>query len=255
MADPVILFAFRTYGDPAADGTAPFNTYDSFLYDWYWLSYQGTDVDELIESLVTYYADLLIIQYREQPNAYAMMKAIIRPTIMGTLLLQIQNAFNLTGDNIAVGKQLDTLGKYVGVSRSGNGFTSQIILNDDDFLTLINMGIVRNNSGSSLASIQLFLNQYFSGEIYVFDYTGMMMSYLIDSNAVNENLIQLFVTEGLLPRPMGVALSIISNDVIDKFFGLRTYFAEASPLATPLNSYSSYQNSWLSLSYAYGVNI
>lgn len=240
------LFTFRTYSSPAVSPGVGFNDYADFNYEWYWRSYGITD-------LISYYANLLIIQYRSQPKAFATMAAMVAPVIMDQLPNQVQNAFNLLGPDYPEGIQLDILAKYVGVTRSGYGFYGSVTLNDADFLTLIQMGIIRNRSGSSLATIQLLLNQFFAGEVFVFDYANMYMSYLINTSVGSQDLVDLFVTEGLLPKPMGVGLSVIAHPIINKFFGLRTYLAPASPFVTPLNSYTSYQTSWLFLSYSYAV--
>jgi len=96
-----------------------------------------------------------------------------------TLPLAVQNGFNLTGDNIAVGAQLDILGKYAGVTRQGLGFYQNIVLDDSDFLSLIKMAIIVNSAGSSLATIQELLSEFFNGNILVFDYQNMQMSFLI----------------------------------------------------------------------------
>lgn len=138
-----------------------------------------------------------------------------------SLPIAVQNAFNLIGSNIAIGAQLDVLGKYTGVSRSGAGFAGPIILDDADFLQLIRLAIVTNSEGSDLGTIENLLNQFFpNGEILVFDYQNMRMSYLINSSIGSQELVQLFVTEGLLPKPMGVQLAapIYSNNL--KFFGM-----------------------------------
>ena len=170
-----------------------------------------------------------------------------------TLPLTLQNAFNLTGSNIAAGKQLDVLGKYAGVFRSGNGFTGPITLNDSDFLQLIQLAIVTNNEGSDLSTIQSLLNRFFPNEIFVFDYRNMRMSYLISSTIGSQNLVQLFVTEGLLPRPMGVQLSVtVYAPIINSFFGFITY-DNATLNAKPFNTYDSYTTTWTWLSYSSGV--
>ena len=171
------------------------------------------------------------------------------------LPFDIQNGFNLIGPDFAVGAQLDILGKYVGVKRSGLGFTDNIVLDDANFLKLINMAIVLNNASSSLATVQLFLNQYFPGEIYVFDYENMYISYLIDSNTIDEDLIELFVTQGLLPKPMGVGLSVVAAPIIDKFFAFRTAFAPAWPKTTGIQTVANYHTDWLWLTAADGVGI
>ncbi len=170
------------------------------------------------------------------------------------LPLAVQDAFNLiSGSNIAVGNQLDVLGKYVGVTRSGLGFTTNITLNDTDFLSLIRMAIVTNSSGSSLQTIQAFIQTFFPSEMLVFDYQTMVMSYFISSAVGSQNLLQLFITEGLLPRPMGVFINVIIYAPIIDFFSFRTYALPAYN-AFPFNNYSSYNHSWPFLTYADAIS-
>ncbi len=167
-----------------------------------------------------------------------------------TLPLQVQAGFNLIGDDIAVGNQLDVIGDYVGVSRSGPGFSGQITLNDADFLSLIRMAIIKNYSGSSLSEIQAFLFQFFPDQILVYDYQNMQMSYLISTSVGSQDLVQLFVTEGLIPSPMGVQVAtIIYAPVINQFFGFRTY-TQAAYNSSNINTYADYQGNgpWLSYS-------
>ena len=171
------------------------------------------------QQLINYYANLLILQYLGQPNAYATIQATAALFIMNQLPIAVQNAFNM--DGTAVGVQLDVLGKYAGVTRNGYSLSGlPISLSDADFFTLIKMAILTNSSGSDLNSIQSLLNIYFPNEIYVFDHKEMRMSYLINSSIGSQNLIQLFITEGLLPIPMAVQLAspIYTSNL--KFFGM-----------------------------------
>lgn len=62
-----------------------------------------------------YYADLLVAQYRTQPKARGMVSLLVKQAMIDDLAMQIMLAFSL---DTAVGKQLDILGKYVGVSRN-----------------------------------------------------------------------------------------------------------------------------------------
>jgi hypothetical protein len=120
------------------------------------------------------------------------------------------------------GVQLDTIAKYVGVTRSGVGVYQQpITLNDSDFTQLIILGIASNNllvtnsngtfnyGSSSLYVIDNFLQTYFPNEIFVFDGENMTMSYLLTTSVGSENLVQMMITQGLLPKPMGVDLASI----------------------------------------------
>jgi hypothetical protein len=134
-----------------------------------------------------------------------------------TLPVAVMNGFNLTADPIAVGAQLDILGKYVGVSRTGQGFTTQITLDDTDYLALIQLAIIKNNSGSSLETIVGLLYQFFGTGIAVYDYANMLLSYTISSDVGSTDFLQLMVTEGLLPKPMAVGDFIVIVDPTNAF--------------------------------------
>lgn len=170
-----------------------------------------------------------------------------------TLPLAVQNAFNLTGPNIAVGVQLDTLGKYAGVSRNGYGTGGQpIALGDSDYLTLIQMKIATNNQNASLETIQNYLYTFFPNQVFVYDYQDMRLSYVISSSIGSTNLVEMMITNNLLPRPTGVQIS--STTVIPdptKLFCFRTY--RAACVGTPFNTYSSYNLTWKWLTYGEGV--
>lgn len=203
------------------------------------------------DELQQYYANLLIIQYVGKTKAYATIKALVYMPILNQLPVSVQDAFNLIeGTTIAVGDQLDILGKYAGVTRSGQGFFAPITLDDADFISLIRIAIVQNSSGSSLATIQQNLFDFFAGGMLVFDYKDMSMTYYISSTVGSIDLVQLFVTEGLLPRPMAVFVNIIIYaPVIDKFFSFRTYDLPVTN-GEPFNDYADYQEDWPWLSYA-----
>lgn len=171
------------------------------------------------QELINYYANLLILQYIGKTNAYATIQALVTPVIMSQLPLLVQNAFNM--DGTAVGVQLDVLGKYAGVTRTGYGLTGvPITLDDTDFFKFIQLAILTNSSGSDLNTIQKLIQIYFPGELFVFDHKEMRMSYLINSTIGSQELVELFITEGLLPKPMGVQLAapIYSSNL--KFFGM-----------------------------------
>jgi hypothetical protein len=149
--------------------------------------------------------------------------------------------------NIAVGQQLDWIGKYVGVSRSGVGANGQSIdLSDADFLLFIKIAIATNNFGSSLYTIQTFLAEFFPNAIFVFDYANtapMQMSFLIDTDAASSDLIQLILAQNKLPVPMGVEYSVVGATVITNFFAWSDYFVAsgAQPAnTTPINNIGGY---------------
>jgi hypothetical protein len=172
-----------------------------------------------------------------------------------TLPLAVQNGYNLSGDSVSEGSQLDILGKYAGVSRSAKGFTSQITLDDNDYLSLIRIAIIKNSAQSDLATIQQLLFDFFPNKIYVFDFKNMRMSYLLSSTVGGQDLVELFITQNLLPVPMAVQLAvIIYAPIIDSFFGFSDYELPV-PIAgqTPLNDYDDYSLEAPWLAYENGI--
>lgn len=200
------------------------------------------------DELITYYANLLIIQYQGQSQNFDFVKALIKGVIMDQLPVAVQEAFDI---DTAVGVQLDVIAKYVGVQRSGFGVDHFITLSDDDLRILIRLGIVRNNLGSSLADIQNYLALYFNTGpevIVVTDSTNMHLTYSVDSATIGQDLIQMVIAQDLLPRPMGVGVSVVYSPFDRHFFGFRTYDADA-PDAKPFNTYPDYHLDWPWLSY------
>lgn len=202
------------------------------------------------DELAIYYANLLILQYIGKPRAYATVKASVIPILMDQLPIAVQNAYNLVGDILAEGVQLDVLGKYVGVSRNGNTLSGPVVLDDADFLQLIRLVIIKNNSGSSLATIQSLLAQNFPGQIFVSDNQSMSLSYVLLESLGTSDLLEILTTGGYLPKPMGVGISVTVVPVHDNpFFGFRTYSAP-DPTVAPFNNYSFYQLTYPWLSYS-----
>src|SRR6185437_3843215 len=168
---------------------------------------------------LTQVAQILVAINNTLMNSSIPVKIDIEETDL-TLPLAIQNAFNL---DTAVGVQLDTLGKYAGVTRVVNTPSRVITLNDDDFRTLMKFAIVQNNSGSSLQQIENNLNIFFSGKFIVTDYKTMVISYIFSSTLGSADFFTALIKENLIPRPMAVGIFIIAPPVIDSFFGYSFY--------------------------------
>jgi len=197
---------------------------------------------------INYYANLLIIQYRNKPKAVATIKAIVSLFLSDDIFLQVQDAFDL---DTAVGVQLDVLGKYTGVSRRGYAFDRAVTLGDDDYRTLIRLAIIKNNSGSSLAVIQDLLAVHFPGLILVSDNTFMGLNYLIIDSLGTPDLLAMISTGDFLPRPMGVQTSIVIVSAHTyPFFGFVTY-EDPTPVnpPSPFNFYELYQLTYPWLDY------
>jgi len=204
-----------------------------------------------IEEIAAYYSSLLIIQYHEKPRAKATIEALVTPILMDNMPTTVREAFKITGDNLAVGNQLDILGKYIGVTRSGYGFDGDAInLSDSDYVQLLLFSIISNSSGSSFFDIKNLLFQTFGNQVQVFDFQNMRMSYYIDDGIGTEELVEMLVYQNLLPKPMGVQLAeIVYAPISNDFFGFQSY--SASNNSKPFNTYDNYDLDapWLSYNF------
>lgn len=185
--------------------------------------------------LILYYCNLLIIQYRQKTKARATIAAWIEPLLMDQLPVQVENAFDI---NTAEGVQLDVLGKYVGVSRNGYTLSGPVTLDDSDYRQLIKMVIIKNNSGSSLATIQNLLAAAFPNQIFITDNQTMGLTYLLIESLGTNDLLEILATGGYLPAPMGVQVSTTILPPIEfPYFG----FYDSNNPGAELSGFNSYE--------------
>ena len=183
------------------------------------------------EQYETYYADQLPAQYRTFPNARATIKALADLAIMpqagnyltdqnfvpltdengnyltdqspGEIMpLALLNAFDVT---TAVGQQLQYLAQLVGCSNSGYNLSGQFVkLSDNQFRILIIAKGAYNRLRGTTPAIQNFISTYFSGILRVSDDLNMQMTYTYLVSLGSLPWSELFITQGFLPRPLGV---------------------------------------------------
>jgi len=195
--------------------------------------------------LILYYVNLLIIQYRTLPKASAHIAALIKQLMIYDLMIQVRDGYDL---DTAVGVQLDILGKYLGNDRiiTGTVFTrdyfglvvygatapfdhepfieygdtipdvqyrryiednqSLFTLNDEEYRFFLKLKLIQNYSNASNKEIDLFLDQFFGDNVIFTDRFNMTISYIFGENV--ERLVTIAVSEGLLPKPAAVGLSV-----------------------------------------------
>ena len=202
------------------------------------------------QEIIDYYKNLLILQYRGKTRARATIDALVKNVVAEQIYKQANDAFNV---DTAVGNQLDVIGKYAGVSRSGYGFTSFITLNDTDYRTFIKLALILNRMGSSLYEIKNLLHEFFEGQIYVYDYSGMRLSYVVNQNIGSQDLVELFIIQNKLPVPMAVQRStVILTPDVTGYFGFRRYY-KASDNGGPFNRYAGTMDGKKWLRYSEGL--
>lgn len=119
-----------------------------------------------IDEVKEYYANLLILQYRNKPKARETIKLGVDIYTGDGLLLQLADCLNI---DIAVGAQLDIIGKILGCPRNVPGinnqtkyFTFHVNENSLGFSTIGNpsYGVAKNRNNSILATYTLRDEEY-----------------------------------------------------------------------------------------------
>ncbi len=182
----------------------------------------------------------LIIQYGSKSNAVATVTAY---TEEFELIYDTSNLFDLAFNlDFAVGKQLDILGKIVGIERYIPSFG---VPDDDTYRFLIRAKVIRNYAKATMGddnklSIQDALDFLFNNGAYVTDNYNMSMKIWLDIHT-DLNLIQYLKDLNLIPTPQGVryyyeglfdkrgtfGFYVHNTGFGDKFNGIddKTYFA------------------------------
>lgn len=220
-----------------------------------------------------YYADLLIAQYKDKPKAVTTIKGI--QEILNTLIIakEVENGFNV---ETAVGKQLDTLGKYIGVDRFYNGFiiddldliyttnnslseiyyiastdeppdlsltinpnnlTATSILSDNIYRALLKLKIQLNYSNGSQYDIDNICNSLFAGLLFATTENDMTIVFYV--NLVLQFLFEVALAKNIIPKPMGVGVQALLLQEAP-FFAMTNYKSDF--LTDEVVGFSTYSN-------------
>ena len=193
-----------------------------------------------------YYADLLILQYKTQPKARATISALTDKVIADGLLMDVINGFNL---DTAEGKQLDILGKYIGLSRNVKekvGSYASVILTDDQYRLLLQLKLICNTSYSATSQIKKALYELFPNDIRLFDRRNMQMEYQLSEKF--DGLENVIMAEELLPFPMGLGFTVVIVPDLLQLYGYYGY----DGLNNNPNGYSSYTDGFRGKFLSYG---
>lgn len=174
------------------------------------------DYSAEIENIKNYYADLLILQYRQKPKARTMIKMGVDLYLADGCVLQLQDVLNI---DTAIGAQLDLIGKLLdcprdvqgvvnslkfftfhvdenslGFSRVGepaNGGNFRTIRNynqslytlpDEDYRFLLRFKSAINVMRGSIAGVDEALYTAFEGDVIIKNMQNLQVLYII-SNA------------------------------------------------------------------------
>lgn len=194
------------------------------------------------------YENLLIVQYSDKPKAAATVALIVNQYKKSfDVIEQFEIAFDL---DTAVVKQLDVLGKIVGISRNiegiipkvffgffgnpnANGFSlapfytldqqkyTDTQLNDSDYRFFIRMKIAKNHAKATMAddngsNLKHIIFSMFDGYAYMVDNKDMTVTIYIE-NSPKSYLLPYAITLDLIPLPQAVDVKYISITAREPF--------------------------------------
>lgn len=191
------------------------------------------------------YTDLITSEHNDKPNFMAVITALVEPFV------DIQVQLNVMPEeydiDIAVGSQLDTVGKWIGIARDiqtplvgvffafdtvgvgydegtwlgpfddENGLT---VLPDDSYRTLLYAKILNNQWDGTVPRAYVFLEKVLPGVPVLQDNGDMTV--LLGTDTLITNAVQLALLEhGYLDvKPVGVQISYyVAPSVAGPFFG------------------------------------
>lgn len=193
--------------------------------------------DTEIANIENYYADLLIIQYRNKPNARATIKLGVDLYLADGLIFDFNNVLDI---DTAEGAQLDLIGKILGVSRNIDGFTfnvdffsfqkaapcygysdknelsqgywkryknsvgSSYSLYDDDYRVLLKFKALYNVRYGSWACMDLLYYRAFGNEITLVNNKDTTISYQVSPNISLGLRVAQFL--GYIEPPLGIGI-------------------------------------------------
>jgi len=170
---------------------------------------------------ITPYLDLITSEHRGKPKFTAWLTSTLTKIDDGeTATNSIPNAFSVTN---AIGKQLDVVGQSIGQQRDiGVPLTSSSsILDDNHYRLVLQARIARNQWDGTIGKIYDIWNSVFpTSTLQIIDNQDMTMQ--ANVTGLTDNLDTELVTAGLIiPKPMGVTLSVIANTTINQteYFG------------------------------------
>lgn len=164
-----------------------------------------------------YLSSLLIIQFHSKPKAKATIEALGK-MFPADLILTVRDAFNI---DTAVGKQLDILAKYVGVTRFYTHTDGTIItLNDNELRMLIKFACICNTSNMSQYDLDTSLYNFFGGQVRASSNGNMAITFFVKSDS--QIVVDAAIQQRVLPTPAGVqANQVVVQD--EDFFAFVDY--------------------------------
>ena len=176
---------------------------------------QLTGYEADLQEVLKYYADLLILQYRNKPKARADIEHLVNMYMADGAIFQFQDLLDV---DKAVGPWLDLIGKLVGAPRFCPGVGT---LDDDDYRVLIKFKILKNVMRASNKEMDDALYSLFGGEVVLSNNQDLTINYIVALTI--DTPLQAALILGYLTSPIGIEFGyIIKVPQPLKIFGFNT---------------------------------
>lgn len=231
-----------------------------------------------LQTLIDYYANLLIIQYNNKPKAKATMEALIKAVLSDDIFFKVRDGYSV---ETAIGAQLDIIGKYVDVDRfyTGQEFSNlfSFILYDEvdappsdrigfavyaDFETIEGSWlsyagtisedfVLPDEDFRKLIKLRIIQNNSNHSHAEIDKAVHDAFGSFLQPDSANNMQMDYFLSgelspvatvakqKNVLPRPAGVQLRYFIEDS-DLRFGFATYSDDGSEKLTGFANYSDY---------------
>ena len=236
-----------------------------------------------LENTIEYYKDLLLFQYLDKPKARGTIGVLVETALCDLLPTAVNGAFDIEtaiGAQLDIlGKYIGFSRRIVGeiprtwfemveyttynpvtiypgfmdytdlTINADTQFYRYIYLSnsvsdltDDEYRYMLKLKMSLNSCNNTLYEIQNILFEFFGYDIICYDLKNMFISYSV--LASKSYFVLLAISQGLLPKPMGVGISGVF-EVVDQdlLFGFQDYTFNAgnetgfSDYATGFNGY------------------
>ena len=189
-----------------------------------------------LANVENYYADLLILQYRNKPKARATIKQFVDICLGDGLVFELNDCLNI---DTAVGKQLDLIGQILGCNRNIYGLTpnakwfsfektgaygysdknalsegywksyfntsgSAYALSDSDYRQLLKFKAALNVMPGTMKGIDEALYQVFGDNVTIQNNQDLSITYVINQQTVVTQAAEIL---GYFKAPMGITVN------------------------------------------------
>lgn len=188
-----------------------------------------------LANIEEYYANLLILQYRNKPKARATIKMLVDICMGDGLVFELNDCLNI---DTAVGKQLDLIGQILGCNRNiyglnpdtkyfsfqktdaygysdknavsegywksyFNSYGSAYALSDTDYRQLLKLKAALNVMKGSMQGMDQALYSVFGDNVMIQNNQDLSITYVINQQTIVTQAAQLL---GYFKAPLGVAV-------------------------------------------------